>query len=533
MNKICPNCGNPLPEEASFCLNCSSRTDTDKGLDDVICDKKAKDKTTFFKSKKMISVYASAFTVALVIFIITCVPLPSLSKSSNGKSVPVYVPVTDSNGEAVTDENGETVYETQPLEETTNPKTIFQALFEKNDKEKNNGTESDSSTSKKSILDSIFGKNDNTSEAQTDGIDNTEQISTSESSGTSPNSSKEESREPDTVPDNNQTEPTVSSVGEFTYDIYKDLVRIVSYTGNAQIVTVPSQISGIDVGYIGADAFSNNSNIKIIEFQGAESRLTLSETNILGISKPIIFFNNLPNLTQINFPKNTYIKLDYRINNFSNMFKDCPKLASITFNNGSGKTELSSEDGVIYYKNGSNKILIYYPCTKTDSSFTVPKDVNRFLPNSMNNNPYIKSLNLNNSVTTAELTPNFQDCTNLESFYITPGNPKIYTVDGIVYQKDKSTLASSDLEDIVYTSIVYPPAKKDTHYDFPADLNIYFRNESFCGNPYLKSFRAPDKSRFQIKSNTVEKVYLYDSEDQRTMLQHNYALRQIQTEFYK
>lgn len=532
MNKICPNCGNPLPEEASFCLNCSSRTDTDKGLEDVICDKKAKDKTTFFKSKRMISVYASAFTVALVIFIITCVPLPSLSKSGSGKSTPVYVPVTDSNGEAVTDENGETVYETQPLEENTNPKTIFQALFEKNDKDKNNGTENEASTSKKSILDSIFGKNDNTSEAQTDGIDNTEQISTSESSGTSPNSSKEESRKPDTVPDNNQTEPTVSSVGEFTYDIYKDLVRIVSYTGNAEIVTVPSKISGIDVGYIGADAFSNNSNIKIIKFQGAESRLTLRETSIKSNEKSI-YFNNLPNLTQIVFPKNTYINFDTFNNNFSNMFKSCPKLSAVTFDSGSGSSLLSSENGVVYYTSGSNNYLIYYPCAKTNSNFTVPQGVNNFLPNSMNDNPYIKSLNFNGSANTLSLTPNFTGCTNLESFYIPSGNSKVYTVDGIVYMKNHTTIHHAGVETVVCTQIVYPPAKKNSHYDFYYDTSIYFNTASFCGNPYLKSFRAPDKSRFSLKYNMFEKIYLYDSEDQRTYQKKDHVLSNTPTEFYK
>lgn len=537
MDKICPNCGQPLPEEADFCLICFSRTNACSDTDNTVCSDKIKvpsvEKIKFLKSKKFKKVCTVVFTVALTVFIITCVPLPSLSKSNNINSAPVYVPVTNSNGETVTDEHGETVYETKPAEEPTKAKTLFQSIFDKDadeDSSSNNGKFSDS---EENFLESIFNKGSETTAPQTEKSSNTEQNTVPQTSGTVPENTDENHNEPSTFSNNNQTESTVSSVGEFKYDIYKDLVRIVSYTGNAEIVTVPSQLGGINVGYIGANAFSNNSNIKIIKFQGSESRLTLNEANFFGISKPIIFFNNLPNLTQIIFPKNTYIKLDYRINNFSNMFKDCPKLASITFNSGSGSSELSSEDGVVYYKSGSNKILIYYPCTKTDSSFTVPKDVNRFLRNSMNNNPYIKSLNLNNSVTKAELTPNFQGCTNLESFYIPPGNPEIYTVDGIIYQKDMSKLASSDFEDVVYTDIVYPPAKKDTHYNFPADLNIYFKNESFCGNPYLKSFRAPDKSRFDIKSTMVEKVYLYDSEDQRTMLQHNYALRQIQIEFYK
>lgn len=33
MNKICPNCKAPVPEEANFCLNCF--TDNIKGVDEI------------------------------------------------------------------------------------------------------------------------------------------------------------------------------------------------------------------------------------------------------------------------------------------------------------------------------------------------------------------------------------------------------------------------------------------------------------------------------------------------------------------
>lgn len=93
----------------------------------------------------------------------------------------------------------------------------------------------------------------------------------------------------------------------YTYDEKDGGIRLTHYSGNAKIVSVPSNIKGIPVRYMG-EVFYKNSTIEKVE-------LPEGLVNISG-------FEQCTNLKEVNIPKSV-ISID------SYAFKDCRKLANV------------------------------------------------------------------------------------------------------------------------------------------------------------------------------------------------------------
>ena len=113
---------------------------------------------------------------------------------------------------------------------------------------------------------------------------------------------------------------------DFKYTLSGDEIEIVSYTGSDSDVVIPSQIDGKDVAIIGADAFSNNTDIENVTFP-----------NTLRTIKRSAFYN-CKNLTSINVPKSLTSCYD-QFGNLADstsgtVFLGCEKLDNITFEEG-------------------------------------------------------------------------------------------------------------------------------------------------------------------------------------------------------
>lgn len=74
----------------------------------------------------------------------------------------------------------------------------------------------------------------------------------------------------------------------------------------------------------------------------------------------------------------------------------------------------------------------------------------------------------------------FEDCSSLESYFVSDGNPAFSTIDGILYNKDQTELWS------------YPASKTDKTYVFPSSVTSV-KPHAFCGNTSLKSITIPHK----------------------------------------
>jgi hypothetical protein len=137
-------------------------------------------------------------------------------------------------------------------------------------------------------------------------------------------------------------------------------------------------------------------------------------------------------------------------------FHECSSLMSISVN--AGNSAYSSEDGILYNKNKT--VLHIYPGGKT-GAFTIPNNVtsirayaffgctgltNVTIPNSVTSigsyafaNTGLTSVAIPDSVTSISLNP-FMDCSSLTSISVTAGNPAYSSVDGILYNKNQTTL---------------------------------------------------------------------------------------------
>ncbi len=119
--------------------------------------------------------------------------------------------------------------------------------------------------------------------------------------------------------------PTVTAGETLTYNdftYYKsndEGIGIMSYTGSAEKVTIPSEIDGVEVKYVW-DAFRNNETVKevvipntVIELDGC--------------------FEGCKNLTKVTFYNSVSII-------YENTFKDCEKLSSVEFYGSKQQYEL-------------------------------------------------------------------------------------------------------------------------------------------------------------------------------------------------
>jgi predicted lipoprotein with Yx(FWY)xxD motif len=137
-------------------------------------------------------------------------------------------------------------------------------------------------------------------------------------------------------------------------------------------------------------------------------------------SIPVSAFYNCTNLTNVTIG-NSVTDIRY------GAFPGCTSLTA--FNVDAGNSVYSSQDGVLYNKDKTT--LIQYPAGKTDASFTIP-----------------------NSVTSIDGSA-FSLCASLTAFNVDAGNSVYSSQDGVLYNKDKTTL------------IQYPAGKTDVSFTIP------------------------------------------------------------------
>ena len=151
-------------------------------------------------------------------------------------------------------------------------------------------------------------------------------------------------------------------------------------------------------------------------------------------------------------------------------FYGCEKLKS--FNVNSGNPKYSSIDGVLFDKDKST--LIKYPCGKNETEYIIPDSVKKIECDAFDECKSLKSVTIGNSVKNIKYV-DFDCCKNLKTFTVNSGNSEYSSVDGVLFDKDKSTL------------IKYPCGKNETKYIIPDSVkDIDLR--AFDGCKSLKIF---------------------------------------------
>lgn len=132
----------------------------------------------------------------------------------------------------------------------------------------------------------------------------------------------------------------------------------------------------------------------------------------------------------------------------------------------------SSVDGVLFNKDRT--ILHHYPYLKTGSTYVVPESVEK-IP--VFDAMFLNTIKIGKNVNRIYDNP-FQHLENLKEIIVSNDNPYFTTVDGVLYNKDRSSL------------IAYPRAKEGSAFSIPASVDTieYF---AFYGNRNLVNITIP------------------------------------------
>ena len=477
MEKKCPNCGNPIPEEAAFCLKCFY------SISDSVEPKEEekKKKAVLFpwlkQHGKNLGKGATAMLTFLLIMGVCILAMKSMNSGNNLKpendttiiKETSTVAVTDIGGEAVTDEAGEQVFE---VVEVTKIATVFttekQGFFDKffgssttEDETKKASTEkSDSSetTKKQSFFDKLFDNDKKEEEKITENSSTTQNNAPlTEEHGTTqvlPTSEESTTKKPTTTKPTH-TETQTSEVYEtesgsyyFEYEAHYPSqpdgnIKLTKYVGNANIVTIPCYVDGRKVSAIFTDCFINDSKIKEIHFD---------DTITYTISTYSHCFNNLSSLTKI-VTNNKGVHMD------GYFAYKCP----ITYIGKNGTTDNKLVDGA-YYKGSTFYWFTAHPsyttltlpdwCTKIDNG------------NNLNEVSNLKVINIHKNVTNVPyMTIDYNS--GLKEINIESGHPMCFSQDGVLFSKFSSSETG-------FKYCVYPNSKTDKVFKIPSGKNCKF-----------------------------------------------------------
>jgi surface protein len=178
--------------------------------------------------------------------------------------------------------------------------------------------------------------------------------------------------------------------------------------------------------YIGSFAFS----ITGLEHLSIPKKITSLENNV---------FPHCFNLKTVNIHKD--------VNKFDDEFSDCDNLACI--NVSPENKHFSSVDGVLFDK--ELKTLLYYPRNKADEVYKVPDTVVTIITNSFLNCKNLKELYIPKGVT-SDFSP--LESALLEKVIVSEENPYYSSMDGVIFNKDK-------------TELIYYPCNKKGSYEIP------------------------------------------------------------------
>ncbi len=241
--------------------------------------------------------------------------------------------------------------------------------------------------------------------------------------------------------------------------------------------------------------FSGTGNMKEIETKPYDISLVTYVEIREGITNvPDYAFKNHTNLTSITMPSTiesigmcafwktkistieipsgvTY--LDYYGIGGMAVFSGADNLTTVTVNPNNQR--YTAVDNVIFNKDMTT--LLYYLHTKTNETYDIPSSVTNMAEGAINGNNNLKRITIPNALENLEKIFDFCDsCYELESIVVASSNPNFKTENGILYNKDLTTME------------YYPRGKKDETYIVPNTV----KNLERIANKYLKKVYIPN-----------------------------------------
>lgn len=248
-------------------------------------------------------------------------------------------------------------------------------------------------------------------------------------------------------------------------------VEIIKYLGDDKDVVIPTEINGHKVISI-----SGNSRMSF-DYQGGAFKncvhitsITIPDT-IENIDEGA--FEGCTSITSITIPSSVQritVGDDWQGSiHLSNVFGNCTSLVSI--NVDEDNPNYTSIDGVLFDKERKN--LLAYPGGKKDSTYKIPDGTESCSLRAFDKG----NQNIDNLIVPASMhflpilhgSPFINEFPSLVSITVEEGNERYCSVDGVLFNKEKTEL------------MMYPNRKTDTSYIVPNSVtNIYESALSEC-----------------------------------------------------
>jgi hypothetical protein len=231
--------------------------------------------------------------------------------------------------------------------------------------------------------------------------------------------------------------------GDYEYTLLSDgTVEIISYIGDDTAVNIPSKLNGKTVTSIGNAAFRCDTNITSVVIPNTVTNIRSAAFEECYALKGVVIPGSV-----------TTIGIG--------AFESCYVLTSVTISEGVKTIESDA----------------FYGCEKL-KSLTIPSSVTSIVDDA------------------------FEDCTGLTSISVDKNNKNYTSVDGVLFNKDKTVL------------MVYPAQKTGTSYSIPSGVKTINANAFWCAKK-LTSITIPDSVTFigqcafysceKLKSITIPK----------------------------
>lgn len=133
----------------------------------------------------------------------------------------------------------------------------------------------------------------------------------------------------------------------------------------------------------------------------------------------------------------------------------------------------SSVDGVLFNKEKTR--ILEYPCKKDNISYTISEGVER-IDYAFYNNHILENIYIPESL--SEINGIFYSLSNLKNIYVDENNSKYSSIDGVLFNKEKTVL------------IEYPNGKSSSSYTVPEGVKRIW--DAFYKNTVIETVNLPD-----------------------------------------
>ena len=220
---------------------------------------------------------------------------------------------------------------------------------------------------------------------------------------------------------------------QLDYEIDETGWAVISCAKTTQSVNIPPHIQGIPVTKISSRCFSACTMLRELILPDTITTIEDHAFSDCSLIEKIVLPEGLQKIT-------------------TSVFDGCLSLQEVSFKGEISNNDLGTKDGVLFGDNFTT--LIHYPVAKAETTYTIPKGVKRIKAGAFAHAKHIQRLILPQSLKEIERNA-LNRIWNLQEFIVEAGNENYTDVEGVLFNKLKTSLE------------VFPINYKISYYNVP------------------------------------------------------------------